>query len=97
MDAVELHPAWHWFCPKCAHRNFTLPIVGGISDGDREEFYRKLHDMEDWQELPEDWELEVEIRQCPGTVKCSQCSTQFEVQLPGYTSLGDNDAEADES
>lgn len=77
MKRVELEPAHSWHCDECSELNFCLPTRPEFTDEDREELFRKLNHMDDFEELPSDWN-QFDVLSIPDTVTCSQCKTTFE-------------------
>jgi len=77
MESVPLNVAYYWTCKTCARRNFALPDVMEVDEDEREEAYRFLHDIEDWQGLPDDWG-DFEVYGIPKHVVCEKCAARFE-------------------
>lgn len=76
MLTVELRPAYVWTCETCASVNFCQGMTWEGSDEDREAMFREFHELEDWQELPNNWR-DFEPVYVPETVKCHHCSEEF--------------------
>ena len=78
MPQAELKTAYCWHCEDCAHTNFAMPIKGEfVDDKDREEYFRFFHDLDPWQDLPENWR-DFELVNIPGSVICQMCGSVFE-------------------
>lgn len=76
---VELSTAFCWHCEECGHLNFALPQKAELTDEDAEMTYRRMHDLEDFAELPEGWRG-FEFVEIPTTVRCIVCKEEFETQ-----------------
>lgn len=76
MRTVELQTAYHWHCDECGEICFSLPWNAEFGPGEREEAYRKFHELDDWQPLPDGWE-QFEMVTIPEIVECWNCKTRF--------------------
>lgn len=76
MRKVDIKMAYWWHCPDCDHEHYEKAVVAELSEEEHEECYRAMNQMEDWQELPEDWKNFLLV-QSPNIVKCS-CGAEFE-------------------
>lgn len=76
MRTVELRTAYHWFCEECSRENFALPQKAEMTEEEREEAFRRFHDLDGFAELPEDWR-QFEMVMVPETVTCAECGTEF--------------------
>ena len=76
MRRVELKTAYHWNCDECGADNFALPVKAELTDEKREEVFREIHQLQEWDTLPPDWQY-FELVQIPNVVACSSCRTQF--------------------
>lgn len=76
MRTVELKTAYHWNCDECGADNFDLGIKPEFGPGEKEEFFRNIHGLEDFSELPEDWE-KFEAVAIPDVVTCCECGEVF--------------------
>lgn len=72
-----MRQAFVWTCDECGRDNFELAVIAEMSPGDREECYRSFHGMEDYEELPEDWQ-QFEMVMAPNSVKCPSCGEEFD-------------------
>lgn len=74
---AELGMAFHWYCDDCGRLNFCLPIRPELTDDEREDIYRQMHNLEAYESLPEHWE---QFHTCciPDTVQCDECGTWFD-------------------
>lgn len=88
MDII-LKSAFSWECPKCKYKNFEELQRVNLTIDEREEIYRDLNDLEDWQELPDNWESEG-IVAYPTDVSCQKCSTEYNLE-PMDEQDGDDD------
>lgn len=77
MKKVELQSAYFWTCDDCSSNNFSMPRKMEFGPGEKEEAYRHFHDMDDWEELPKDWEC-FEMVCVPIKVTCEKCGAEFE-------------------
>lgn len=77
MRRVELQLAHSWHCDECSELNFCVPEIPELTDEDREEVFRKLNNVEDYEELPDDWD-QFDVLGIPETVTCSKCGSTFE-------------------
>ena len=77
MPTVELQTAYRWHCDKCSAENFAVPEKAELIDDEREEAYRKYHDVEEWEELPEGWS-DFDLVWLPKLVTCKDCGEQFD-------------------
>lgn len=70
----------YWFtCEDCDQDNFIIPepiTLADVGFDGREEAYRHLNGLDDWAELPVDWD-QFEVSSMPTTVKCSECGSEF--------------------
>jgi len=73
---VELRTAFYWRCEDCGFDNFDLPHKLDLDEGQLEDAYRDMNDIEDFQELPADWR-NFEVCQIPAKVTCEQCGSTF--------------------
>ena len=80
MDAIELKLAFWWFCENCSEENFVKSQVTELTDEQREEAYRGMHELGEWEELPEQlpeqWD-QFQMTTTPEIVTCVNCKTQF--------------------
>lgn len=76
MRIVELKTAYHWHCDECAAENFALPQKAELTQEEREEAFREVHQLEEWAELPEGWE-NFELVHIPKVVTCTDCGAEF--------------------
>lgn len=76
MRTVELNTAYHWHCDDCGADNFSLALRVEFPPGEHEQAYRHLNDLDDWADLPEDWD-QFELVTIPTTVQCSECGREF--------------------
>lgn len=76
LPTVELKHAYYWVCEECDEPNFALPSRAELNDEQREAAYRTFHDMEDFEQLPIDWE-QFDMVQIPEEVECNRCGASF--------------------
>ena len=79
QDKARLLTAYVWDCDACGAENFERSIVAELCDEDREEIFRRLHELDQWAELPEGWR-DFQIVSRPDSVKCQQCGAGFEAE-----------------
>lgn len=75
-EIAELRTAYHWFCPSCDATNFVLPMKAELTDDEREECFRSFNELDEWEELPDDWR-NFEMVWSPDAVTCSVCHKEF--------------------
>jgi len=73
---VELKTAYHWHCEECGRENFDLPSKAEMTDEDREDAFRKFHELDEWVQLPEGWK-QFEMVWIPDYVTCVHCGETF--------------------
>jgi ribosomal protein L44E len=76
---VTVKTAYSWLCDKCGKDQFEKPIKVEFGPGEKEEAFRKIHDLEDYQELPDGWAT-FELCCIPGRVKCKDCNTEYSTE-----------------
>ncbi|WP_417459123.1 hypothetical protein [Kordiimonas sp.] len=81
MERIELRMAYQWTC-QCGAVNVVLPEVPDLCDDDLESIYRELHELEPWQEMPEDW-WKFGVACSPEYVTCEKCDVQFSTYEEG--------------
>lgn len=79
MKSVELRTAYCWHCDECSELNFCESVIYETTEAEKEEVYRYFHDLEDYDELPDNWR-DFQTVCKPGIVKCRQCNTEFETE-----------------
>jgi Zn finger protein HypA/HybF involved in hydrogenase expression len=80
MQTVELKTANFWNCEECGRKHYADGIKQEfVDDADREETFRRFHDMDDYEELPEHWR-EFEVVAIPKVVKCENCGIEFSTE-----------------
>lgn len=82
LKRVELHQAVHWYCDECGTSNFEVLTISELTEEERADAYRHFHDLEDWQDLPDDW-MDFELVSTPLYVTCSKCQTKFRSDVDG--------------
>lgn len=76
MKTVELRTAYCWHCDECSELNFAESVVYECSQEEKEDLFREFHDLDEWDELPEDWQ-QFQSVYCPEVVQCCKCGTEF--------------------
>lgn len=76
LQTVELKTAYHWLCEECGRDNYSLPMKMEFAPGEKEEYFRKFHRMEAFEELPDEWEM-FECVHIPDEVECQACHAVF--------------------
>jgi rubredoxin len=76
MKIVELKTAYHWNCDACGADNFDVPQKAELTEEDREQAYREIHELGEWEDLPENWR-EFELVTLPDQVTCEQCGETY--------------------
>jgi hypothetical protein len=77
MDIIKLKAAFTFICPACGCENYITPLTNEDTTPDeREEFFRIMLDLEEWQDLPEGWESQ-EIAFQPEIVECAKCDKEY--------------------
>ena len=69
---AEMRIAFSWICDECGRENFESPFAYEMTDENREDVFRQLHDLEPWQQLPDNWE-EFNTLKMPVSVMCRSC------------------------
>lgn len=64
-----------WRCPECNRRNVTPVQILDLNEEEMEELYRKDHDLESWEPIPDLSNIEHQSE--PKTVKCQKCKKEF--------------------
>lgn len=77
-ELVDVREAYCWNCPACGQLNFGELEVNKCTMDERESVLRRELELEDWQELPPNWEDEM-IASSPDTVICQKCNGAFSV------------------
>lgn len=81
MRSVEVETAFTWWCDDCGKQNFGLPTRAELTNEEKAEAYRHLHDLEHWEALPEGWS-DFELVTLPRSVQCEQCKTRYKTRHP---------------
>ena len=76
MQRVELKTAYHWICEECCEDNFALPQKAELTDEAREDAFRQINDLQEWDELPEGWQC-FDLVCIPNIVTCKKCGEKF--------------------
>lgn len=74
---VTLQTAFRWLCDECGEEHFAMPIKAEFCDEEeREEMFRKMNDMEEFEELPDGWQG-FEMVAIPEEVTCKRCGNKY--------------------
>lgn len=77
---VELKNAFWWYCDDCSSKNFDHAVDAEFNDDDeREEVFRAFNDLEEWEDLPDNWR-DFELMSSPRFVTCQSCSARFSTE-----------------
>lgn len=79
---ARLLTAYVWDCDKCGAENFERAITADLGDEDREDAFRRFHDLGQWAPLPDGWR-EFEMVTRPDSVTCGECGTEFDAEDDG--------------
>jgi hypothetical protein len=78
---VELHAAFHWICDECGRDNYFVPLRIDLTDQETEDVIRELHELENWEELPDEQEP-IDAYRIPEWVTCRECKSRYEPVPP---------------
>lgn len=74
MLDFELFEAFYFFCPVCSEKSYGEPVAKTFPPGRHERVYRVLQQIPEWQEIPEDDEMDVsDLKFVPDALQCESC------------------------
>jgi len=78
MEKARLLTAYVWDCDSCGAENFERSQVAEfVDDEDREDVFRKFHNLPLYADLPEGWQ-DFQLVTRPDTVTCGECGMKYE-------------------
>lgn len=79
MSKVVLKTAYYWICEECGRDNYDRPVLAEIVPGDKETVFREWFGLEEFEELPDDWE-NFQLVAIPRNVTCEHCGQEYETE-----------------
>lgn len=72
---LEVFEAYGFICPVCGGESYGKPEAREFSRERSEAIYRALNQLDDWEEVPEQFDLSELITFLPETFICMHCGS----------------------